>query len=117
MSKVSCTANWKDKESGEEKSREISVEYDFGEDVNSMISELGADAVYQHAKSSITVALQSFLRSCMQADFTDEVIRGEKLENWEVPSGRSRTVNRLAKLKEAYLKLSPEDREELLAAE
>ncbi len=117
MSKVTATAKIKNEETGEVTEREASVEYDFGEDVNSMINELGADVVFQHCKSSITVALQNALRTWMQADHSDAEIQGEKVNGWVVPSGRSRTANKMGKLKEMWLKLSVEEREEVLGAE
>lgn len=115
MTEVKATANWKTDE-GEEKSRSIALNYDFGDNVNAMIEEVGAEAVYHHAKSSMTVALQNAMRSWLSAGHTDEEIQGEKVDQWQIPTGRPRAANRMEKVSKLVEKMSPEERATLLAS-
>lgn len=116
MALVKSTAKWND-EQGTEQNRVLEVEYDFGEDVNSMITELGAEVVFRHAVSSITVALQNQMRQWCQQGLTDDEIKGPggKLDEWSPPSGKPRSANRLAKIEALMEKLSPEERELMFA--
>ena len=116
MTQIKATAKWNDKE-GTEQTRSMEIDYEFGENVNAMIDELGAEVVYRHAISSITVALQGAMRQWMTQELSDEEIKGEggKLDEWSPPSGKPRAANRMAKIEALLEKLSPEEREQVLA--
>lgn len=116
MSLVKATAKWND-EQGEEQNRVIEVDYDFSDNVNAMIDDLGAEVVYRHAISSITVALQNQMRQWAQQGLTDDEIKnaGGKLDEWSPPSGKPRSANRLAKIEALMEKLTPEERELMLS--
>lgn len=112
---IKATANFENKETKEEETRNIEVPYDFGSDVNEMISEIGAEAVYHHAKGSMTVSLQSYLRSLMVSGVSDEEILNEKLPAWSVPTGKARSANRLEKMEKLLGKMSDDEKATLLA--
>ena len=116
MTVIKATANW---EKDDEKfSGELEVEYEFGGDALAMINELGADVVYRHAISSITVALQGQMRQWIQQGLSEDEIKGEggKLDQWSPPSGKPRAANRMAKITALMEKMSQEERELLMAS-
>ncbi len=61
MTMVKATAKW-DKE-GVEQTGNLELDYEFGDNVNAMIEELGAEVVFRHAISSITVALPNPIKA------------------------------------------------------
>ena len=98
---------------GEATSRVVTVDYDFSTDVNGMINELGAEVVFQHAKTSITVNLQNTLRQWAAQGLSDAEIE-EKMNNWSPPSGKPRSASKMDKITKLLEGLSPEQREDLL---
>lgn len=116
--KVAATANFMVKQedgSEEAQTREIEVEFDFGDDLDSMVVEHTREAVYHHAMGSMRVALQSYLRSLMVAGVSDEEILNEKVPAWSVPTGKARSVNRLEKMEKLLGKMSDDEKATLLA--
>ena len=114
MATVKAVLNKTNEETGDKTSREIEVDFDFGADLDEMVNEFSRDVVYQQAKSAITVSLQTALRSWMDSGASDEEV-GKKLAEWTVPSGRTRSANRLEKVGKIVEKMSQEEREALLA--
>lgn len=115
MSIVKATAKWE--KDGEQHEGNLEVDYDFGEDMNAMAAELGPDVVFRHAISSITVALQGQMRQWIAQGLSEDEIKapGGKLDEWSPPSGKPRSANRMAKIEEMLKKMSPEEREAVLA--
>lgn len=116
MATVKATYKSKD-DDGSEQTQTLEVDYDFGENVNAMIDELGDGVVYRHAVSSITVALQNQMRQWMQQGLSEEDIKnpGGKLDEWSPPSGKPRSANKMDKISKLLETLSPEQREQILA--
>ncbi len=114
MVKYSAQANWEDKETKEAQTRTVECEYDFGETLHDLIGEVGEEAVFHHAKSSMIVSLQGAMRSWAISGLTDDEIL-VKLDEWSVPTGKPRGVSRLDKLKDALSKMSPEERAAIMA--
>ncbi len=115
MTQVKATAKWE--KDGVEQTGNLEIDYEFGDNVNGMIDELGGEVVFRHAISSITVALQGAMRQWIQQGLTEDEIKGGggKLDEWSPPSGKPRSANRLAKIEEMLAKMSPEEREQVLA--
>ncbi len=113
--KVTATAKWKDKETGEEQVRTEEVEYDFGDTIHQLMEEIGEEAVFHHAKSAMIVSLQSAVRSWVLQGLTKEEI-DVKLNEWSVPTGKPRGKSRMDKMREMLGKMSAEDREQLLSS-
>ena len=101
--------------------RAVAVEYDFGENLEELIELCGLShegngpqVVHHHAKSNIKIALQNSLRAWVSQGLTDEQI-GEKLAEWDIPSGQSRTRSKMERAEGALAKLSVVERKQLLA--
>lgn len=105
----------------------VSVNFQMPENLAEMSTTFGEDVVYNHVKSSITVALQSFMRSKIdpareggpmsKADLQAE-ISGDGTEDapgWK-PGTRNPGKSAADKVKEQFGKMSPEDRAALLAS-
>lgn len=115
---VSCKAkaipNKEDIDPDTRKPREvdvpISVNFDFGETLGDMMSLFGDDTVFHQARSSMTVALQSALRSWVLQGLSNEEILNDKLNSWEMPSGKARGRSRIERLTEEIGKMSAEDK-------
>lgn len=89
--------------------------YDFGSDHDDTVSIFGSESVYHHAKSSIRVGFQQFLRSAAGQGWDQDKI-DEEAKNWTPPSGRPRGKTRVEKATELLDKMSPEERSNMLAA-
>jgi len=105
----------KNEETGEETESEIpiEVEYEFGDNMNQLIETHGAEACFHHAKSAMTVALQSAMRSWATQGLVGDELQA-KLDDWSVPTGRPRGMSRVERFKENLSKLSDADRAEVL---
>lgn len=109
MAAEKVTAQFNYKEDGEDKRRDISASFDFGEDLPDAEVLFGAESVFHHARSSLRVSFQSYLRSLAGQNLTEDEIQG-KVNEWTPPSGRARGMSKLEKAKETLLKMSEEDR-------
>jgi hypothetical protein len=53
----------------------VTVSYDFGDDLNSLTEKFSAEVVFSHARRSFVVALQSFVRTQIEAGKSAEEIQ------------------------------------------
>lgn len=90
----------------------VEVDYDFGDDLDSLIKNFGTDIVFQHAKGSLVVALQGWLRSLLDRGTSAADIQKE-VKNWK-PGQRRQGKTQKEKAAELISKLSPEERAALL---
>ena len=96
----------------------VTVTKEFGENIKELSDQFGADVVFAHAKASMVVALQGFLRSKMtstKAPVTDQKELQKLVNDWK-PSLRTPGKPAAEKVKEQFTKMSPEERKALLAA-
>lgn len=92
----------------------VTVDVDFGDNLAAMVSKFGQDVVFNHARGSITVALQGWIRSQLDAEppkTADQIIAAAK--DWK-PGQRKQGKSPQEKAKEQLAKLSPEQRAALL---
>lgn len=91
----------------------IKVNFDFGDNLAEMQVAFGDEAVFHQARSSMTVAIQSALRSWVLQGLDQEEIN-KKLDTWEMPTGKPRGRSKIEKLAEDLAKMSEEDRKRVL---
>jgi hypothetical protein len=104
----------------------VKINYPMPETLAEMVSTFGEGVVYNHVKSSVTVALQSFVRTKLDPDrdggtMTEEQIQAEitgdgSEENpgWK-PGARNPGKTAAEKVKEQFQKMDPDLRRQLLA--
>lgn len=109
------------KDGKDAESRKVSVEFDFGNDLEDAVSKFGAEAVFAGFKADATVGLQAFVRSRMKATeedseelkYTDEEIVAAVAE-WKPGVKTRKSADPLEKLKALLDKLPAEARAALL---
>ena len=91
-----------------------SVEYPAldAADLATLVSSFGDDAVFNHAKRSFIVSLQSFIRSQIEADKTPEEIQ-EAINDWK-PGQKRPGKSPQERAQELLAKMTPEERQRLL---
>jgi len=77
-----------------------------------LVAEFGEDKVISHAKSSVTVALQSNIRAMLKAGKSQKEIE-EAVSKWK-PSTRTPGKSKLEKAQELFGTMSAEERKDLL---
>lgn len=100
--------------------RELTVEYELGSNLEEAIELFGADAVYNGFVADARVAIQAIVRAGMKPDkdgktLTDEEIRA-KVAEYKVGSNNRVKVDPMEKVKALLGKMTPEQRAALLAA-
>lgn len=90
----------------------IAVDFDFGKDLDEMTEKFGENIVYNHAKGSLTVALQGFMRGQIDQEKTEkEVAAAVKI--WK-PGVRRQGKSPIDKMRDQLGKMSAEERAALL---
>lgn len=97
--------------------RAISVEYDFGDDINHMIDLFGEEVVFSQAKAQMTVALQGAVRTALNG--VDDKFKTDKqivelAAAWKPGTKRIVKTNS-EKLAGLWETMTPEQRKEFLA--
>ena len=99
--------------------RAITVEYDYGSDLDSAIAKFGKEVVFAQFEDSVTIAVQAFLRSKMKGEGekhkTDQQIR-DAMKEWK-PGNRKAAdpVKKRATIVKQVAGMSEADRASLLA--
>lgn len=88
------------------------AEYNFGDNLKSMIALYGEDVVYNKAKSAMIVDLQGVMRNSIKAKKPAKEI-AELIAKWK-PGVRKPSKSPVVKVQEHFAKLSVEDRKALL---
>lgn len=91
---------------------EIKVEYDFGNNIAAMVQKFGEETVFNHAKGSLVVSLQGWLRAQLDTEKKPGEIK-EAAKTWK-PGQRKQGKTAAEKLRDSLAKMSPEDRAALL---
>ena len=104
--------------------RKLSVEVNFGKDLEEAKTLFGEDAVFNTFKAQAIVKLQAFIRTKLGAvsketnDYTqtDAAIEAD-IENWALPTGSRQRVSKLAKIEKLceQLGITGDQKEALLA--
>lgn len=99
--------------------QEISVEYDFGDNLNEATELFGADVVFSNFKASVTVTLQGFMRSQMKADKEGNVKTDEEViaavAGWLPGQRTSRGKSKAEKLADLFKGMSEADIADLIS--
>lgn len=111
---VEATGKFKDKETDEVTESTITLDYDFGDTLEAMLSEFGEEAVFLHARADMKVSVQGAIRGFIKAGLDEDQVL-EKMTEWEMPSGAPRSKDPVDKLEKILGKLSAEEREAVLA--
>lgn len=90
----------------------VDVEVDLPTDLDSLVARYGADSVFSHAKGSMIVALQGFMRGQLDRGKTTEEITAGVAE-WK-PGQKRPGKSPQEKARESIAALSAEDRAALL---
>lgn len=110
-----------------EGSREITISWDLGKDVNETVEKFGAEVIHGMAKKALIVAAQATVRRMLVAmkedgsgpKFSDDEIRNWVFTQYKPGVRQAREGGGSSKAFEAALaklaKMSPEDREKLFA--
>ena len=88
--------------------REVVVEYHFGDTVEELVENFGEDIIFQHARGSLTVSLQSYIRSQIDAEKSDEEIQ-DAADQWR-PGQRRKAKSKADKVLEELSNMSEEER-------
>lgn len=104
----------------------VSIKFNMPENLQEMVQTFGEDVVYNHVKASVTVALQSFMRSkidpereggAMSVAQLQQEVNGDGTEDnpgWR-PGTRQPGKTAAERVKEQLSKMDPELRKQLLA--
>ena len=90
----------------------VAVEYDFGDDISALTDKFGSDVVFSHARRSFVVALQSYIRTQIEAGKSPEEIQ-TAAANWK-PGQRKAGKSISERASDMLSKLSPQERAALL---
>ena len=93
--------------------RQVSVAYDFGDNLDQAVELFGADLVFNRYESAVTIDLQALIRRGIKADKTDEEIAKMAAE-WK--PGIKQVVRKSAqeKIKDAFGAMSEDDKKAML---
>lgn len=99
---------------GDNAGKSATVEYPGldAPDLKSLIENFGEAEVFDHAKRSFVVGLQSFIRSQIDTGKTDEAIQ-EACNEWK-PGQKRSTKSPQERIAELMAKMSPGEREAML---
>lgn len=92
--------------------KELSFQFDMPETLEALVERFGAEPIYTHARGSLIVALQGFVRGQLDRDKSEGDIR-KAIDEWK-PGNRKPGKSPAERAREAMAKLSPEDRAALL---
>lgn len=100
--------------SGDHNGKSATVDYQplDAADIESLVSSFGEDAVFNHAKRSFVVGLQSFIRTQIEAGKSQEEIQ-TACQDWK-PGQRRPGKSPQERIQEQMNKLTPEQRAALL---
>ena len=94
---------------------EVSVEYDFGDDLDAAVELCGADVVYSQYKSNAKVALQGIMRAKLKASLPSDQIQAIA-DAWKPGMVAERTaVDPATAIQNAFNTWSDEKKAEFLA--
>ena len=92
--------------------KEYKAEYNFGDNLDQMISVFGKEIVYNKAKAAMIVDIQGSMRGAIKANKHAKEI-ADIVAKWK-PGVRKPSKSPVTKVQEHFAKLSPEERKALL---
>lgn len=102
------------KPNGDKQGGAIEVDYDMPVSLSDMVKRYGENVVYNHARGSITVALQGYLRSQLAKEKPPSPAEIQKeVDTWK-PGVRKQGKSPAEKARDALALLTPEQRAALL---
>jgi DNA-directed RNA polymerase specialized sigma24 family protein len=92
----------------------FTVKYDLPDTTEEAIQRFGTEVVFSRLMASLTIDLQSFMRTQIQKDKATAESVQEACNGW-MPGVRKRGKTREEKLRDMLSAMSPEERAELLS--
>lgn len=98
----------------------VEVDFELADNLHELISQFGDDIVFSHARRSVVIALQGFMRSLMDqgrekgqnsAEIAETIM--EAVKTWK-PSQKKAPRTQQEKARDILSKLSPAERAALL---
>jgi hypothetical protein len=89
-----------------------SADTKIGENIEELSEQFGEEVVYSHARRSIVVAMQTYIRSQVIEGKSEEDIAGS-LKGWK-PTLKRSAKDPVEKARAEFAKMSPEDRKRFL---
>lgn len=84
----------------------------MGDNVEELVELFGEDVIYNHARRSIQVAAQTYIKKHITDEEDDDTI-ASCLKDWK-PTVRRASKDPVAKAEEEFRKMSPEDKKKFL---
>lgn len=99
---------------GDSAGKSATVEYPLldASDIKSLVENFGEQEVFEHAKRSFVVSLQSFIRTQIDAGKTDEGIQ-EAAAEWR-PGQKRSTKSPQERIADLMAKMTPAERDAML---
>ncbi len=91
--------------------REATIVYDFGKDLDEMVSKFGGEIVHQNARANMKISLQGIMRRRLEAGEACE----DLVETWKPGTVMERTVDPLATAKKAMAGMSEDEKQAFIA--
>lgn len=94
--------------------RQVSIVYDFGDDLDAASEKFGSDVVMSNFVSKATITAQAAIRRFIEAGLSDEEIQ-DKMSSWKPGVALDRTIDPVAALMGKFGNMSADEQAELLA--
>jgi len=92
--------------------REVTVNYDFGEDLDAAVELFGADVVHKAFAAQATVSLQSMIRSGIKGEKSDQEIQ-KNADEWK-PGARKPARSKAEKVLDQFAEMDADAKAALL---
>ena len=93
--------------------RSVTMEYDFGANLEEMKEKFGEDVTFSNARRAMTITAQAAMRRMILAGKSDEEIQ-EKMSLWKPGVALERTSDPVASLMKSWGKMTEEQKAEIL---
>lgn len=100
--------------SGPREGQTFAVKYDIPDSIQEALDRFGDEVVYSRFKASLVIDLQSFMRTQVQKEEFSSDMLEQAVSAW-VPGIRAKGKSVGEKIQDMLSKLTPEQREEILA--
>ena len=88
---------------------EVTVNYDFGANLDEMVKKFGPDATFSNAKSQMKIRLQALMR-----ERGEKGVSLENLANWKPGVSIDRVIDPIALVKAQFKDMDPAARKKFL---
>lgn len=100
--------------SGDRAGQIFTVKYDMPESVQEAIEMWGEEVALDQLLASVTISLQSFMRTQIKKDNATPETVAEAVQSWAPKKGRGPGKPTSEKIADLFQKLSPEERQAIL---